>query len=54
LKADKERGETFNFNFQALEAKDIADGVLYILGAPSHVCIRELTIVPNGQPMCDD
>jgi len=37
------------FNFTPLESHDIADAVLYVLGTPNNVVIRELTIVPNGQ-----
>ncbi|OQV18801.1 putative Dehydrogenase/reductase SDR family member 11 [Hypsibius exemplaris] len=35
----------------ALDCKDISDAVLYVVGAPNHVVISELTIVPNGQLM---
>lgn len=31
-----------------LEAMDIADAVLFVLGSPPHVLISELTIVPRG------
>ncbi|KAJ9591487.1 hypothetical protein L9F63_001973 [Diploptera punctata] len=33
-----------------LEAKDVSDAVLYILGTPPHVQVHELTILPIGQP----
>ena len=32
-----------------LEAKDIADSVLYVIGVPPHVNIRELIIAPTEQ-----
>ena len=34
-----------------LQAKDISDGVIYVLSAPRHVTISELTIIPTNQPM---
>ncbi|KAJ9585028.1 hypothetical protein L9F63_020638 [Diploptera punctata] len=34
-----------------LDAKDIADACLYILGTPPHVQIRELTIIPVGEAL---
>jgi len=33
----------------ALKAKDIADGVLYVLSTPAHVQVHELTIKPIGE-----
>ncbi|XP_069683506.1 farnesol dehydrogenase-like isoform X2 [Periplaneta americana] len=33
-----------------MESEDIADAVLYVLGAPPHVQIHELTIKPVGEP----
>ncbi|PNF26478.1 Farnesol dehydrogenase [Cryptotermes secundus] len=33
----------------SLNPEDIADSVLYVLGAPPHVQIHELTIIPVGQ-----
>ncbi|OWA49865.1 putative Dehydrogenase/reductase SDR family member 11 [Hypsibius exemplaris] len=41
---DSERGHFFKR--AALQGKDVADAVLYVLGTPSHVVITELTIVP--------
>jgi len=35
---------------QNLTAKDISNGVLYVLGAPAHVAIHELIIAPTEQP----
>jgi NADP+-dependent farnesol dehydrogenase len=32
-----------------LQPEDIAAGVLYVLGAPPHVQVHELTIIPVGQ-----
>lgn len=36
--------------FPGLEAEDIADSVLYVLGTPQRVQIHELIIKPNGEP----
>lgn len=32
-----------------LNAKDIADAVIYVLGTPPHVQVHELTIKPVGE-----
>ena len=34
----------------ALNPKDVADAVLYVLSTPSHVQVHELTIKPLGEP----
>ena len=34
---------------QSLEASDIADGILYAIGAPENVAVNELLIRPAGQ-----
>ena len=39
-----------HINFPILEPKDIADAVLYVIGAPAHVSIHELIIAPTEQP----
>jgi NADP-dependent 3-hydroxy acid dehydrogenase YdfG len=36
--------------FALLNAVDIANAVLYVIGTPAHVCIRELIISPTEQP----
>ncbi|GAV06490.1 hypothetical protein RvY_16467 [Ramazzottius varieornatus] len=38
-------------SIQILEAKDIADSVLYVIGVPPHVNIRELIVAPTEQSM---
>jgi len=36
--------------FKYLEAEDIADGIIYALSAPQHVCVKELILAPTEQP----
>ena len=36
--------------FPYLTAQDIADAVVYVVGAPAHVSIHELIISPTEQP----
>ncbi|OQV16807.1 Dehydrogenase/reductase SDR family member 11 [Hypsibius exemplaris] len=45
--AGKAAAEAFNGPHKVLEAKDIADAIVYILTAPTHVNIDELTISPT-------
>jgi NADP-dependent 3-hydroxy acid dehydrogenase YdfG len=37
--------------FKTLVAEDIADAVVYVLGAPAHVNVKELIIAPTEQPL---
>ncbi|OQV18805.1 Dehydrogenase/reductase SDR family member 11 [Hypsibius exemplaris] len=41
----------FAQTFPLLTGKDIADAVLYVVGAPAHVSIHELIIAPTEQPV---
>ncbi|XP_021929734.1 farnesol dehydrogenase-like [Zootermopsis nevadensis] len=36
-------------NYAHLEAKDVAEAVLYVLGTPPHVQVHELIIKPSGE-----
>ncbi|OWA52225.1 putative Dehydrogenase/reductase SDR family member 11 [Hypsibius exemplaris] len=45
LQRDPERGRFFSR--EALECKDIADAVMYILATPQHVTVTELTLMPG-------
>ncbi|XP_032680154.1 farnesol dehydrogenase-like [Odontomachus brunneus] len=38
-------------SFPALESKDVADAVVYVIETPQHVQITELTIAPFGESM---
>ena len=37
--------------YHMLQLKDVTDAVIYILGTPAYVNIRELFIVPIDQPI---
>jgi len=39
------------YGFKVLEASDIADSVLHVLKAPSHVQINDIIVRPTQQPM---
>ncbi|GIY15748.1 hypothetical protein CDAR_266951 [Caerostris darwini] len=45
----KKAPDMFN-SMQALQAKDIADSVLYILSAPQHVEVHDIIVRPYDQP----
>jgi NADP-dependent 3-hydroxy acid dehydrogenase YdfG len=40
---------SFASQMRVLDAKDIADAIVYVLGAPAHVNVKELTIAPTEQ-----
>ena len=42
--------QAFLAGHAALNAQDIADGIIYVLSTPPHVTVRELTIAPTNQP----
>ena len=46
---DKSRAENVYQGYQPLEAADIADAVMYVLGAPPHVNVQEIVIMPTAQ-----
>ena len=53
VKRDSEAGGALMDGFASfpnLTSQDIADAVLYVVGAPAHVSIHELTIMPTEQP----
>ncbi|XP_069683517.1 farnesol dehydrogenase-like [Periplaneta americana] len=41
--------ESLYCNDPYLEARDVAEAVLYVLGTPPHVQIHELTVIPVGE-----
>ncbi|MDR2791002.1 MAG: SDR family NAD(P)-dependent oxidoreductase [Campylobacteraceae bacterium] len=46
---DKERADKVYAKYKTLEAKDVADAILYVLNTPSHVNIPYLRIMPKAQ-----
>ncbi|XP_066283024.1 dehydrogenase/reductase SDR family member 11-like [Branchiostoma lanceolatum] len=46
---DPQRGRDLYASIECLQAKDIADSVLYILGAPPHVEIHDILMRPTEQ-----
>ncbi|MDR1614763.1 MAG: SDR family NAD(P)-dependent oxidoreductase [Campylobacteraceae bacterium] len=49
FEGDKERADRVYAKYKALEAKDVADAIYYVLNTPSHVNIPYLRIMPKDQ-----
>lgn len=49
FKGDQDRSEAVYAGYDALKAEDIADAISYIVNAPKHVSIAEMTIYPQAQ-----
>ncbi len=49
FKGDKERAATVYAGYEALKAEDIADVISYVVNAPKHVTIADMTIYPSAQ-----
>ncbi|MDR1285887.1 MAG: SDR family NAD(P)-dependent oxidoreductase [Campylobacteraceae bacterium] len=49
FEGDKDKADTVYSKYKTLEAKDVADVILYILNTPSHVNIPYLRIMPKAQ-----
>lgn len=49
FKGDKERASQTYQGYKALEAKDIANSIFYMLQQPEHVNISEMTVLPSAQ-----
>ncbi|MDR1461262.1 MAG: SDR family NAD(P)-dependent oxidoreductase [Campylobacteraceae bacterium] len=49
FEGDKDRAAKVYARYKTLEAKDVADAILYILNTPSHVNIPYLRIMPKAQ-----
>src|SRR5208282_6480067 len=46
---DKDKSETFYQGFTPLQAKDIADAVVWCVERPAHVNVQEMVIFPTDQ-----
>ncbi|HUH11830.1 MAG TPA: SDR family NAD(P)-dependent oxidoreductase [Longimicrobiales bacterium] len=46
---DSERAKRVYEGYQPLRPEDIADAVVYVVGAPEHVNVQELLLVPTAQ-----
>lgn len=49
FKGDSERASNVYKGFTPLDAKDIADAILYVVNAPDHVNINDILIMPTAQ-----
>jgi NADP-dependent 3-hydroxy acid dehydrogenase YdfG len=49
FKGDTDRAKKVYEGFEPLKSEDIADLVWYVLSAPKHVCIADVTILPSQQ-----
>ncbi len=50
---DKARADSFYADFEALQADDIADAVVYCTTRPLHVDVSEMHIFPTAQASCN-
>jgi 3-hydroxy acid dehydrogenase / malonic semialdehyde reductase len=49
FKGDQERAANIYKGFDPLKGDDIADIILYVLSAPSHVVLADITVFPTAQ-----
>ncbi|MCW2464933.1 SDR family NAD(P)-dependent oxidoreductase [Elizabethkingia anophelis] len=49
FKGDKDRAATVYAGYEALKAEDIADVISYVVNAPKHVTIADMTIYSSAQ-----
>ncbi len=52
FKGDKAKADAVYEGWQPLQAMDIADTILYIVNAPSHVTIADVLVLPKQQASC--
>jgi len=48
---DPSKADKLYSNYECLKAEDIADAVVYVMSAPKHVDVNEITIRPVSQPL---
>ena len=51
FKGDSERAATVYAKLKALTAEDVADAIHYMLSAPAHVTVADLTLYPQIKPV---
>ena len=49
FKGDSGKANAVYNGYQALQAQDIAEAVLFMVSRPSHVCINDMVIMPTAQ-----
>lgn len=49
FKGDEERSKAVYTGYDALQAKDVSNLIIYVLEAPAHVNIADVTILPKAQ-----
>jgi hypothetical protein len=49
FKGDANKADAVYRGYQALQAQDIADAVLFMVSRPAHVCINDMIIMPTAQ-----
>lgn len=50
FEGDRDRAKAVYKGFENLVARDVAEGVWFMLNRPAHVNINEMTIMPTAQP----
>lgn len=49
FKGDSGKANAVYNGYQALQAQDVAEAVLFMVSRPSHVCINDMVIMPTAQ-----
>jgi NADP-dependent 3-hydroxy acid dehydrogenase YdfG len=49
FKGDNKKADAVYSGYQALQAQDIADAVMFMVSRPAHVCINDMIIMPAAQ-----
>ena len=49
FKGDQEKAATVYSQLDALQAEDIANTILFMINAPEHVTLADITILPTAQ-----
>jgi NADP-dependent 3-hydroxy acid dehydrogenase YdfG len=49
FKGDEQRSEAVYNSLDALQAEDVANAIVYMVDAPPHVTVADLTLLPTDQ-----